>query len=120
LWFLGIFYLIFRRYQSKKREKHIAIVRFIQMYSDTSLTVYFFEPLTSALLFQAVQNIYWIQPISENFFVWFPFLIINAVVWWLILYFWRGSEYTGSIEWCLAQVRRLFKKKDLNFFDSHS
>ena len=99
---------MFSKYQNKERERDAGIVRFFQMYSSTSLTVYIFEPLTSILLFQIVQNLYF-QPISENFYVWMGFLILNALLWYGILLLWRKKEYKFSIEWTLGKLKEKIK-----------
>ena len=78
------------------------------MYSSTSLTVYLLEPLTSILLFQIVQNLYW-QPIKDQFYVWMPFLILNALFWYGILALWRKKQYKFSLEWFLGKAKEKMK-----------
>ncbi len=109
--YIASFYLMFRKYQRKssERERDIGIVRFLNMYSSNSLTVYIFEPLTSILTFQLVQNLYF-QAISEEFFVWMGFLLLNGLLWWTILYFWRKKEYKFSVEWNLGKLKKVLKK----------
>jgi hypothetical protein len=103
--FIASFHLIFRKYQNSERERDIGIVRFFQMYSSTSLTVYIFEPLTSILVFQIVQRLYY-KPISEEFYVWMGFLLLNALLWFGILYLWREKQYKFSIEWTLGKLKK--------------
>ena len=102
--FIVSFYLIFRNYQKSQRERDLGIVRFINMFNRTSLTVYFLEPLTSVILFLIVQSLFY-KPISEEFFVWTGFLVLNAVVWYGILALWRTKKYMLSIEWMLEKIR---------------
>ncbi|MHA1112717.1 MAG: hypothetical protein ACTSRE_16630 [Promethearchaeota archaeon] len=107
--FIGIFYLLLKKYQNQERNCDVGIVRFFRMYSSTSLTVYVLEPFISILLFQLVQSIYFIKPISENFYVWMGFLFLNALVWYVILYFWRKIEYKYSLEWTLGKLKEKIK-----------
>jgi hypothetical protein len=103
--FIGSFYLLFQKYQNTERERDIGIVRFLQLYNSTSLTVYFLESFTSILIFLVVQGLYF-KPISEEFFVWTGFLVINALAWYGILVLWRKKDYKYSIEWLLGKLKR--------------
>jgi len=103
--FIIMFYLIFKKYQAKVREKDVGIIRYFQMYSNSSLTVYLFEPFISILLFQLVQYLYK-QPISENFFVWTGFLVLNALLWLIILLIWRKFDHKFSVEWIVSKINR--------------
>ncbi|TFG19118.1 MAG: hypothetical protein EU530_07225 [Promethearchaeota archaeon] len=106
---LGIFYLLFKKYQSQEFNRDVGIVRFFQMYSSISLTIYIFESFTSVILFQLIQRIYYIKPISENFYVWMGFLLLNTLVWYVILYFWRKKDYKFSVEWTLGKLKEKMK-----------
>lgn len=105
---IGIFYLIFKRYQSRERTRDIGIVRFFRMYSSTSLTIYIFEPFTSVLLYHLIKSVY-AEPINEHFYVWMGFLLLNVLVWYGILALWRKFRYKFSVEWSLEKLKETIK-----------
>ena len=105
---IGIFYLIFKKYQQHERERDVGIVRFFNMFSNTSLTVYILEPLSSVLLFQVVKLFYG-KDLATYFYIWMGFLLLNILIWYGILVLWRKMNYKYSIEWTMGKIKEKIK-----------
>ncbi|MCF2140266.1 MAG: hypothetical protein K9W44_09460 [Candidatus Lokiarchaeota archaeon] len=105
---ISVLVWIFDYSKGRKQQKRLKRVKFLKIFSNSSLSIFVFEPLVASGLYLGYLSVF--GDFSNNFAIVVSFMINLGFIWYFLLRLWRYVNNKGSCEWIVVNGKKWLVK----------